>query len=230
MTNPYKVLGVSETADMDEIKKQYRALSRKYHPDANINNPNKDQAEEKFKEVQAAYEQIVDEREHGKTGNYGSSNGSSYGGYGDFGGFGGFGDFGGFYRNAGNAYEDKGTDYERAAENYIRTGRYKEALNTLSNTPSEDRSARWYYISAMANYNLGYTVTAIEHAKTACSMEPSNTEYQRMLNVMQSGGRWYTNTSGGFEQINSSGCLKSCLYCLAINLCCGGGGRLCLCI
>ena len=52
MNDPYSVLGISRGATDDEIKKAYRALSRKYHPDANINNPNKDQAEAKFKEVQ----------------------------------------------------------------------------------------------------------------------------------------------------------------------------------
>ena len=86
MLDPYSVLGVSRNATDEEIKKAYRKLSRKYHPDANINNPNKDQAEEKFKEVQQAYEQIMREREYGSSG--GSSGG--YGGYG-YGGFGGFG-------------------------------------------------------------------------------------------------------------------------------------------
>ncbi len=65
MLDPYSVLGVPRNASDDEIKKAYRKLSRKYHPDANINNPNKDQAEEKFKEVQQAYEQIMKEREYG---------------------------------------------------------------------------------------------------------------------------------------------------------------------
>ena len=65
MLDPYSVLGVTRSATDDEIKKAYRRLSRKYHPDANINNPNKDQAEEKFKQVQQAYEQIMKEREYG---------------------------------------------------------------------------------------------------------------------------------------------------------------------
>ena len=63
--DPYSVLGVSRDASEEEIKKAYKALSRKYHPDANINNPNKDQAEEKFKEIQAAYQQIMKERTEG---------------------------------------------------------------------------------------------------------------------------------------------------------------------
>ena len=60
--NPYEVLGVSPSASDDEIKKAYRELSRKYHPDANINNPLADLAAEKFKEVQEAYDTIMRDR------------------------------------------------------------------------------------------------------------------------------------------------------------------------
>ena len=63
MRDPYQVLGVSQDASEEEIKKAYRKLSRMYHPDANINNPNKAQAEEKFKEIQQAYQQIMKQRE-----------------------------------------------------------------------------------------------------------------------------------------------------------------------
>ena len=75
MIDPYRVLGVSRDASDEEIKKAYKKLSRKYHPDANINNPNKDQAEEKFKEIQQAYQQIMKERTEG----YSSSQSSAYG-------------------------------------------------------------------------------------------------------------------------------------------------------
>lgn len=63
MTDPYSVLGISRGASTEEIKKAYRQLSRKYHPDANVNNPNKAQAEEKFKQIQEAYNQIIHEKE-----------------------------------------------------------------------------------------------------------------------------------------------------------------------
>ncbi|MCQ2537808.1 MAG: J domain-containing protein [Lachnospiraceae bacterium] len=205
MNNPYRVLGVSENADMDEIKKAYRTLSRKYHPDTNINNPNKAEAEEKFKEVQAAYEQIVDEREHGKSRSYG---------YGES-------DFGGFGRGSGSS-GNSGSNYEQAVINYINYGRYKEALNALSYTPAEERTARWYYLSAVANHKLGYTVVALEHAETAARMEPSNYDYQNLVRVLQGGGTWYNDVGSGYSRMDNSGCLSNCLYCLACNLCLRG--------
>ena len=98
--NPYDVLGVRPDASEDEIKKAYKALSRKYHPDANINNPNKEQAEEKFKQVQQAYSQIMDARKHGANGYGGSSYGSgTYGGYGS--GYGNSGSYG--FGNSGGS-------------------------------------------------------------------------------------------------------------------------------
>lgn len=69
MTDPYKVLEISPNATDDEVKRAYRELSRKYHPDTYVDNPLSDLAEEKFKEVQEAYQQIMDMRS-GKGGGY----------------------------------------------------------------------------------------------------------------------------------------------------------------
>ena len=79
MRDPYEVLGVSRNASQEEIKKAYRELSRKYHPDSYANNPLADLAEEKFKEVQEAYQQIM----NGQTESYSYGGGQSYGGDGN---------------------------------------------------------------------------------------------------------------------------------------------------
>ena len=106
MLNPYQVLGVDSNASDEDIKKAYRQLSRKYHPDANINNPNKEQAEEKFKEIQQAYDQIIREREQGVRGGY-SSSGSGYGSYGGSSGYGSYGSYG-----SGSGSYDSGSGYD----------------------------------------------------------------------------------------------------------------------
>ena len=65
MTDPYQVLGVSPTASDDEVKKAYRTLCKRYHPDANVGKPDAAQAEKKFMEVQQAYEEIMHRRQGG---------------------------------------------------------------------------------------------------------------------------------------------------------------------
>ena len=257
MRDPYQVLGVAKTATDAEIKKAYRKLSRIYHPDANVNNPNKAQAEEKFKEIQQAYQQIMKQREQGSSpyGNQGYGYGNSghgnsqntqngYGGYGDFGGFedffGGFG-FGGFssygqgsygqngYGQANAGADDEESVYFRAALNYISSGHYKEALNVLNNI--NQHSAQWYYYSSIANQGLGNNAAALEQAKKASEMEPQNAEYAGWRQRMESGGSWYTGRQmqyGGMPVSDGSGfCWKLCLANLICNLCCGGGGLCC---
>ncbi len=91
MKNPYETLGVSKTASADEIKSAYRRLAKQYHPDAN---PNNKTAEDKFKEINGAYEILSDATKKSNYDRFGSAQGPSFGG-GNGGGFGGF-DFGGF--------------------------------------------------------------------------------------------------------------------------------------
>ncbi len=234
--DPYQVLGVSPSASEEEIKKAYRALSRKYHPDANLNNPNKEEAEEKFKQVQQAYEQIQRIRSGGGAG-YGT--GQSYGGYRSFSGT-GYGDFWeAFFRQAAQGSRATGESDERrlhlnAAESYIRSRHFREALNVLAGI--EERDARWYYLSALANAGLGNNVTALEHAKRAQQMDPGNSAYEDLVRTLQFGGYRYErrrNPYGRTVVTGSSWCLRMCLlnlmcnlFCCGNNLCCGGLSRM----
>ncbi len=79
-----------------------------------------------------------------------------------------------------------------ACANYINAGCFREALNILSQI--QNKSARWYYYSAIANYGINNTVTAAEHARMAVNMEPSNPEYVELLSLIQSGGSIYTKS------------------------------------
>lgn len=220
MFDPYSILGVSRDASDEEIKKAYRKLSRKYHPDANINNPNKDQAEEKFKEIQQAYDQIMKEREYGSSGNYG------YGGNTGYGGFGGFGGYGGSQSNSG--YQDEEAIRRQAVSNYVQSGHYQEAMNVLSSL--KERNAQWYYLSAVANMGLGNNVNAMNHIREAVRLEPDNMQYRMMLQRMEGGGSWYQeqqNPFGGMPTAGNDLCMKCLMANLACSCCCPGSGVIC---
>lgn len=232
MIDPYSTLGISRGASDEEIKKAYRALSRKYHPDANINNPNQDAAEAKFKEVQQAYQQIMHEREYGSagaaSGNYGDG-GFGNGGFGDFGDYGPFRGFYGQYRQPGSdSSESEGDMYFRAAANYINSRHYKEALNVLNNI--SNRNAQWYYYSALANSGAGNNVIALQHAKDALRMEPNNFMYQQLVSQLERGGTWYQQQQNPYQTTFTGGgdfCMKLCIANIVCNLCCGGSGFCC---
>ncbi len=224
--DPYKVLGISQTATDEEVKKAYRKLSRIYHPDANVNNPNKAQAEEKFKEIQEAYSQIMREREGGGQNSYSGYGQGGYSGYGQrgqsYGGYGGFGSYGGF---GGNTYwnsEPEEDMHLRAVLNYINAGHYPEALHLLGEI--KERSAKWYYYSALANSGSGNNINALTHAKQAAAMEPNNMQYQSLVQRLENGGQWYQSMGDMFggHPVSSGGdwCWKiMCLNCLC-NCCC----------
>ena len=204
MFDPYSVLGVSQDASDEEIKKAYRRLSRKYHPDANINNPDKDKAEEKFKEVQQAYDQIMKERE------YGSRGAGSYGG------------FGGFSQQSGG-YEDEESIRRRAAANFIQSGHYQEAMNVLNSLGQ--KNGEWYYLAAMANMGLGNNVTALDQIREAVRQEPNNMQYRMLLQRMEGGGGWYQQQQGPFGGMPTAGddMCDACCRTMACAMCWPGG-------
>ena len=204
MIDPYQVLGVSRSASDDEIKKAYRSLSRKYHPDANINNPNKDQAEEKFKQVQQAYDQIMKEKQSGAAG------------AGGYGGAGSSSSYGGSSNNAGSSAQDDNPKV-RAAGNFISNGYYNEALKVLEEVPFAERRGRWYYYSAIANQKLGNTATAIEHIQRAVSLEPNNMQYRQFMQIIENGGSWYSDMGDIYGRPSGRG--SECCSLLATFLC-----------
>ncbi len=208
ITNPYKLLEVSPSASNEEIKKAYRELSRKYHPDSYVNNPLAELAEEKFKEVQEAYDQIMKERENGS--NPYSSGYSNYG------------------QTSYSSSSDGDNAQMNAAANYLNARRYREALNVLAGIANH--SARWYYYSAIANAGIGNNVMANEHISQAMNMEPNNPEYTNFFNQLQWQNQRYSstrynNTGGGYN----AGNLCCDLWC-ADTLCeCMGGDLISCC-
>ena len=256
MTDPYSVLGITPGADDETIKKAYRQKCKQYHPDLHPNDPT---AEEHFKEVQAAYSEIMRMKQGGgqNYGSYGNPQGSySQQGYGQqsgysqqygnpfgggTGGF-GFGPFGfGYYSTSGSSgrqsYGSAAGDPElRAAANYIRSGFYEEAMNTLNGIPAANRTAQWHYYAALANQGLGNNIRAQEEARTAVSMEPNNYAYQNLLDQLQSPGRSYTSYQQPYAQPSGrpgSFCLSFWMYLLVCNIlswcCCGGRGGFFIC-
>ena len=206
------------------IKKAYRNLSKKYHPDANINNPNKDKAEEMFKLVQEAYQQIIYERQHpyasAGSQSYGNTNTGSNTTYAN-----GQGYNGQFYTSWEDFFNEMSSDYQRymnAAASYINARRYNEALNVLSNV--EDHSALWYYYSAIANAGLGNHAQALEYATIAAEMEPNNYSYQNLVTQLRRGSNMYQQRQANYVQPYDSGgwCLRLCLLNMFLNLFCGG--------
>lgn len=208
INNPYQVLGVSSNATNDEIKKAYRELSRKYHPDSYADNPLAGLAEEKFKEIQEAYDQIMKERESGYSGSGSYNSNGTY-----------------YNQSAYTNHAADGSAEMNMVVTYLNSGRYREALNLLATIPT--RTARWYYYSAVANAGIGNNIMALEHARQAVNMDPYNQEYRNFLNQIEWQSQRYQSTRYGGTSFGT-GNLCCDLWC-ADTLCECMGGDLCSC-
>ncbi|MBR6557603.1 MAG: J domain-containing protein [Clostridia bacterium] len=204
MKDPYSVLGISPTATDEEIKKTYRELARKYHPDSYQGSPLADLASEKMKEINEAYDTIQKQRAAGNSGSY--QNGSSYDG--------------GSYSSS-NGRQSSFAEVRRM----INGGQYTAAENILDSTPSAGRDAEWNFLKGCICLQRGWYADAQRYIETACYMDPNNMEYriarERISGSAAGFGRAYrTSTSnGGCSTCDICSGLM-CADCLCE--CCGG--------
>lgn len=169
--NPYEVLGVSPNADEETVKKAYKELVKKYHPDKYVNNPLADLAAEKMKEINQAYDMIVNKKTTtgGGTGYQNPNYGRGYGGY----------------TNQPPTFS--------TVRRLIQMNNIMQALMMLQQLP---KTAEWYYLSGLANVKAGRYTDGIRYMEQAVSMEPNNNEYRDTLNSIKNRSTEY-NTGGG---------------------------------
>lgn len=202
MDDPYRVLGLSPGASDDEVKRAYRALAKKYHPDMN---PGDAHAAEMMNKINAAYDQIKNPKTQTTT----------RADYGD--------PFAGWYRQGSQTNADG--DVLSRARMWAAMGDYVSALSALNAVPEYQRTAAWYYLAAICNTNLGNRVLGYEQINRACNMDPDNAEYQRVKAQIESSGSAYQDSRNGFHFTSRSAGDVCCTVCAAYSLAqvfCGG--------
>lgn len=200
--NPYKVLGVSEDATQDEIRAAYRELVKKYHPDQYANNPLSDLAQEKLKEINQAYDMLMN-----KTQNNGQSG----------------------QGNTGNTGGSGGADFARVRDMIVRGNIQgaESALNSIGN-----RNAEWNYLYGVVCLRKGWYDQARDHMQRAVQMDPNNVEYRAGLNNINNMSFGYGRTyqRSGMQGDQNGLCnLCATLWCADCCCECAGGDFIACC-
>lgn len=197
MNDPYEILGVSRNASDDEVKKAYRELARKYHPDNYADNPLADLAAEQMKKINEAYDKIMNERK--------SSGPSPFGG------------------NTGYSGSTEFADIR----SMINAGKLEEAQELLDGVPPQKRSAEWYFLNGSVQYRRGWFDRAYTSFATAYRMEPSNPEYREAFSRVQRQGNGGTynpyRRSGNYAGGNNDVC-DCCSSLICADCCCEAMG------
>mgnify|MGYP001104279894 FL=1 len=204
--DPYKVLGVTPQTSDDDVKRAYRELARKYHPDNYVNNPLADLAEARMKEINEAYDTIMSERS-GKTGTGAGSTGQSYNG-----------------QTYGQSYGGQRT---YAGPNAALYAQVRQAINQGNLNMAESlltrasgRDAEWFFLTGTIYARKGWYDEAQRAYIKACELDPDNAEYHNALNNL--------NMTGGYRPMQETSMCDCCVQTLicncCLNMCCGGGG------
>ena len=195
--DPYKVLGLTEGASKEEIKKAYRKKAKEFHPDLHPDDP---KASEKMHQINEAYEHLMNpEKFQNRTAESGRQTSRQENDYEDWFGFG--------RRQTTEILrpERMSGDSETIKQvvDLITIGKYLYANQTLNTVISQYRDGRWHYLSALANYGMGNTIAAMERIQTAIQMEPENVLYQNIKQSMYHTGRTYSSTGEAYQNYAS---------------------------
>ena len=200
--DPYKVLGVDPSATDEDVKKAYRNLARKYHPDKYKDTDLKDMAEEKMKDINSAYDAIQKMRSGNQTNS----------------GYGSQGYYGGQSQSSSNNY---GYNYANVRTN-INNGNIAAAESELYSINEGDRAAEWNYLMGCVSIKKGHYVDAQRYLQKACTMDPTNMEYRQTYQNLRYRGSSY-GTGYNTNQNESSCTCSPCNICTALmcmDLCC----------
>ncbi len=190
MKDPYSVLGVNKNATDEEIKNAYRELARKYHPDNYQDNPLSELASEKMKEINEAYDAIVNSRRGHKTTYEGSYTGNS----------------------TASAFPE--------VRSLIGQNRLEQAQEVLDGVPVANRNAEWYFLNGTVLYRRGWFDQAYTSFATACRMDPQNPEYRSALARAQGQANRGYNPYRSYGSANNCDGCDCCTNLICADCCC----------
>ena len=209
MNDPYETLGVPESATDEEVKRAYRDLARKYHPDNYHDNPLADLAEEKMKDINAAYEEITRRRAaRGASARASYQEAREYEARYDTG-------YGTGYESR---YRETGGSVLQQARAAIRAGDLARAESLLSNYA--DHGAEWHFLRGALCYRRGWMDEARRYYQAAVQLDPANAEYRQALQYMEQGTRTVYTRGTSFGTDCCTGGVCPPLWCWCLPFCC----------
>lgn len=200
MNDPYSTLGVPKGATDEEIKDAYRNLVKKYHPDNySDDNPLKELAKEKMQQINTAYDQIQSQRASGGENKE--------------------------YREQSNqGYQYTGVYAE--VRHSINARKFKEAEQRLMGVEEGERTADWHFLYSVCLMQRGMVNDAMRELEIACSMDPSNLEYQRAKEQFNGrtsayGSTYYGDGHRGYRHRSSTDdACDCCTNLICMDCCC----------
>ncbi len=241
INEPHKILGVSENATQDEIKRAYRKKAKEYHPDLHPDDPH---ASEKMNEINVAYDMLINPDKYStqttQSYNYNpyeyrTNSNQQYGNYRtyQYGGNGtwqyyevNFDDFFDFGNNRNSHYmhpnEMPNDSYEiKRAIASINAGNFLDALRILSYIEGVKRNARWFYLNSLANNGVNNTVQAVDNIRRAMEMEPDNIIYRNVLQYYNLSAQSYERNAQGYNMNALFGMQRLCFGLCLTKIFCG---------